>query len=48
MRRKIEYLFGEGLVEILIKAHVHLLYLAKDYERESQELSVLRKSLQRW
>ena len=31
-----------------IKAQVHLLYLAKEYEQESQELSVLRKSLQIW
>ena len=30
------------------QAQIQMLYLAKEYERESQELSVLRKNLQRW
>ena len=48
IRRKIEDIIGESLVEMSIKAQVQLLYLAKEYEWESQELSFLRKILQRW
>ena len=48
MWRKLEDIIGETIVEISSKPQVQLLYLAKDYERESQELSVLRKILQRW
>ena len=48
MRRKIEYIIGEALLEISIKSQVQLLYLAKEYEWESQELSVLSRSLQIW
>ena len=36
IRRKIEDINGEALVEISSKAQVKLLYLAKEYERESQ------------
>ena len=38
----------ESQVENSSKAHIHLLYLAKEYEQESQELLVMRKSIQRW
>ena len=48
MRRKIEDIIGEDLVEISSKSQVQLLYLAKEYKRESQELFVLSKILQRW
>ena len=48
MWRKLEDIIGETIVEISSKPQVQLLYLTKDYERESQELSVLRKILQRW
>ena len=36
MRIKIENIIGGTLVEMSIKAQVQLLYLAKDYEQESQ------------
>ena len=36
MWRKFEDIIGEDLVDISSKAQVHLLYLAKKYERESQ------------
>ena len=36
MRRKIEDIIGEALVEMSSKAHVQMLYLSKNYERESQ------------
>ena len=42
MQRKIEDIIGESLVEIPSKSQVQLLYLAGDYEPESQELYVLR------
>ena len=47
MGRKVKYIIGEALVEMLRKSQVKLLYLAKEYKRESHELSVLRKSPQR-
>ena len=46
MQIKIEENIGEALVEMSSKAHVQLLYLAKEYERKSQQWSVLRKMLQ--
>ena len=36
MRRKFEDIIGEAPVEMSRKAQVQLLYLAKEYERESQ------------
>ena len=48
MQRKIEDIIGGALVKMSSKAQAQLLYLAKEYERESQELSVLGKSLQIW
>ena len=45
---KIEDNIEEALLEISSKAQVHLLYVSKEYEQESQELSVLRKSFQIW
>ena len=36
MKIKIEDIIGEALVEISSKAQVHLLYLSKEYEQESQ------------
>ena len=48
MQRKIEDIIGGALVKMSSKAQFQLLYLAKEYERESQELSVLGKSLQIW
>ena len=47
MQRKIEDIIGEALAEMSIKAQVQMLYLAKEYEQESQECSVLGESLQR-
>ena len=44
--RTIEDTIVEALVETSSKAQVQLWYLAKDYDRDSQELFVLRKSLQ--
>ena len=46
--RKFEDIIEKHLVEISSKAQVQLLYLAKDYEWKSQELSGMRKSLQRY
>ena len=46
MRRKTKGIIGEALVEMSNKAQFQLLYLAKEYEQDSQELSVLRKILQ--
>ena len=48
MWRKLEDIIGETIVEISSKPQVQLLYLAKDYEWKSQELSGMRKSLQRY
>ena len=36
MQIKIEDIIGEALVEMSSKAHVQMLYLSKQYERESQ------------
>ena len=36
MRRRIEDIIGEALVEMPSKAQVQLLYLAKEYEWESK------------
>ena len=47
MRRKIEDIIGGDLVEMPSKAQVQVLYLSKDYEQESQELSVMSKSVPR-
>ena len=44
----IEYIIGEALVDISRKLQVQLLYLAKEYEQESRELSFLIKILQIW
>ena len=35
MQKKVEDIIGEALVEMSSKALVQLLYLAKEYERES-------------
>ena len=48
MRIKAEDMIGKSLLEISIKAQVRLLYLAKWYNQESQELSVMRKSIKVW
>ena len=48
MRIKIEDIIWEALVEMSGKSQVQLLYLAKEFEQESQQLSVLRKILKRW
>ena len=48
MRIKIEDIIWEDLVEMSGKSQVQLLYLAKEFEQESQQLSVLRKILKRW
>ena len=45
--RKIEDIIGEALVEMSSRAQVRLIYLAKEHEQESQELSALKKILQR-
>ena len=42
MRRKIEDIIEEALLEMSIKAQVQLLYLASEYERENKELSTMR------
>ena len=47
MRRKIDDIIGEYLVEISSKSQVHMLYLSKEYKQESQELLVLSRILQR-
>ena len=47
MWRKIEDIIGEAQVEMSSRAQVRLIYLAKEHERESQELSALKKILQR-
>ena len=48
MRRKIEDIIGEYLLEMSIKAQSQLLYLPKEYERQSHQFSAIRKILQRW
>ena len=48
MQRTIEeYINGEALLEMSRKALVQIIYLSKEYEWESQEVSILRHSLQR-
>ena len=48
MQRTIEeYINGEALLEMSRKALVQIIYLAKEYEWGSQEVYVLRQSLQR-
>ena len=44
--RTIEDTIVEALVEMSSKAQVQLWYLAKDHDRDSQALFVLRKSIQ--
>ena len=48
MQIKIEDIIKEAPVEILSKEQVQLLYLAKDYEQESQEWFIMRKIIQIW
>ena len=48
MRTKIEDIIKGYLVKLSSKAQFQLLYLSKEYKRESQEMSVLRKILQKW
>ena len=46
MQRKIEDIIGKYLVEMTIKAQVQLLYLSREYVKDSKELFLIIMSLQ--